>query len=523
MSKKSLNDLESLFREKIEEYQELPSDKTWQEIESKLDRDPYTIGKDNSFPKKWTLLSVLFIIGLVGCFIYYYPNLNAERRQANSSKAAQNQIGKTMPGNVALSTEQSVQEVVASANNKNKKVAGKSNVAEISLGELSRNNSELDSEAIKKEERKLNDKRKQPYKVNALPAKKRKIRSFSLAIRKKKALSIFSEIDTENGNKKANANADSFSKGNSILGEQPGKMPIDSLGEKNNYALKPLPQQNINSPIEKADTIEAFSSNKMPSADTIAEKFAFKQKDLVFKRHFSIAAVYAPNKIDNKLEQGVQRYKEDDKNVIEQQETIKSSFVYGVLAEYKFREHWAIQSGLKVSSTTTSIQSKNIFARPELATITSILSYKYNSTAGFTYIPNISGVLLALGDSVKTLPSVSKVNYAVVPLTLQYSTMGRLFFTGSAGVNINLLTRATLDTETDFFGFRFARTYSLQGLKKSYFSGSLGLGIGYNVSEKISVFFSPAQTFSFGPVNENTPVKKYERTIGYQAILRYRL
>ena len=50
---------------------------------------------------------------------------------------------------------------------------------------------------------------------------------------------------------------------------------------------------------------------------------------------------------------------------------------------------------------------------------------------------------------------------------------------------------------------------NLYGLKKTYFSGTTGIGINYFINNKFTITFDPAFRYALNSINSNAPVKSY--------------
>jgi len=95
----------------------------------------------------------------------------------------------------------------------------------------------------------------------------------------------------------------------------------------------------------------------------------------------------------------------------------------------------------------------------------------------------------------------------------------------SIGTSLNILTKGRLSTEIEAApGSREATTSTnIIGLKKCYFSGSIGLGLSFPISNKFAFSFMPSYNFALGSSTKGAVVKTYTNTICLGAGIIYKL
>ena len=84
-----------------------------------------------------------------------------------------------------------------------------------------------------------------------------------------------------------------------------------------------------------------------------------------------------------------------------------------------------------------------------------------------------------------------------------------------AGLSVNILTGAKLETSVENgFDNSFETINKLQGLQKTYFSGTAGIGAAYKLTKKTAITFVPTLRFALNPINKDAAVKSYPMSLG---------
>jgi len=237
---------------------------------------------------------------------------------------------------------------------------------------------------------------------------------------------------------------------------------------------------------------------------------------------FSLTAFVSPNHSFTRLENdGFLSGPGRDKKEALHSEQQGSSYSAGLLVNYGLSKHITLQSGLVFSAAKTTIAPKTIYAR---ADNTGQARYELNCSTGSAYYTPKTGTPPVVGDSILITGSGTNISYIGIPVSVNYVIKaGKFLIKPGAGVSLNFLTsnRSTAD-----FGFSTGNgkeNASIDGLKSSYLDGSLGLGIEYMISKRISAGVRPIVRWAFTSINKNTPVRTYQNFTSLETGLRISL
>jgi hypothetical protein len=231
---------------------------------------------------------------------------------------------------------------------------------------------------------------------------------------------------------------------------------------------------------------------------------------------FSATAFYSKNFVSMSVSNDRHNFREEDKNEIKNKESISNSSSKGVLVNYNIRNRWSLQSGLIFSSMTTDIQTKNIFARPDNR---GNVNYRFNCSAGYSYVTLKSGNSPAPGDSVTALSATNTLQYVAVPFGLSYNVpIGRLSLQPDAGLAANFLTKGSIETVVATqAGNERHDPDRIEGLNSSYVNGSISLAANYYFTKNIALNLTPVARFALSAINKDAPVKTYINSFGLAA------
>jgi hypothetical protein len=227
---------------------------------------------------------------------------------------------------------------------------------------------------------------------------------------------------------------------------------------------------------------------------------------------FSATIFYSADFVSANVSNDRRVFREDDKNEIKNKEEISQSSRQGVLVNYEIGKRWSIQSGLAFSSLTTDIMPKTIFARPDRR---GGVSYRFNCSAGYSYVTLRSGNGPAAGDSLVALSSKNSLHYLVFPIAFTYSLpLGRFNFQPGAGIAKNFLTSSKIETViVGSSGNEKSTLTKIEGLNSSYTDGSISLAANYYFTKNLALNVTPVARFALGAINRDAPVKTYFNSI----------
>ena len=83
----------------------------------------------------------------------------------------------------------------------------------------------------------------------------------------------------------------------------------------------------------------------------------------------------------------------------------------------------------------------------------------------------------------------------------------RLSFYTSLGAGINIVTKASLEVGIPDNDNVKEIAAKIGGVKRTFYSGMVGLGADYKINKKISLSLQTEMSRSFTPANKNVPVK----------------
>ena len=236
---------------------------------------------------------------------------------------------------------------------------------------------------------------------------------------------------------------------------------------------------------------------------------------------FSINPFFSPDYAFYGLKNDKPQGRGEDRHDIKNDEKHSFSYSTGVLMDYNLTNHLSLQSGILYTKTTINSDPKNIYA---VLDNSGSVKFRVNGSCGYVYIlPHSSGPP-ALGDSLKTESSKNELAYIQIPLSVKYNiAAGKLLFSASAGIGINILAKGTLQTVVDNGISKESQvSNSVEGLKKSYTDGLLGLGLQYSLTNKIALTFTPTARIALTPITNGAAVKTYSNSIGLAMGMQFR-
>jgi hypothetical protein len=212
----------------------------------------------------------------------------------------------------------------------------------------------------------------------------------------------------------------------------------------------------------------------------------------------------------------------DDRDKIRRGETRQSSFSLGVLLDYNLNKHWSVQSGLALTSRVIYIGPKTIYADKDDQ---GEIKYRFNCSSGYTFLSSTAVANPSVGDSLQAFGATNTLRYISIPLALKYHYYVNKFdLFGTAGTAFNILTKGKIATEIGNVASKEVSTSnSINGLKSTYFSGNIGLGLSYTITRSIAFTFMPSYNFALNSSTRDATVKTYPNNISLAAGIRYKL
>ncbi len=245
---------------------------------------------------------------------------------------------------------------------------------------------------------------------------------------------------------------------------------------------------------------------------------------------WAVTVFYEPQARFIKVQEGLRRHREDDRNDIKAGERTQTATAYGVLFDYQFPSKWRVQTGIGFTQQSSVIDPKPLFARKDDmrgggGTGSGEIKYKFNCAAGTVFLDPKTGISPVVGDTVMALASVNKNRYIQIPLRVSYKfNFGKFSVSPTVGLQSNILQESTLQTTlVDNTGAKTPASTPIEGLRSLFMTAEFGAGIEYNLSKRLSVYLMPRAGFSLSPINKETPVRTYTRELSAVTGLRFQL
>jgi hypothetical protein len=233
---------------------------------------------------------------------------------------------------------------------------------------------------------------------------------------------------------------------------------------------------------------------------------------------FSATVFFSPDIVGYEIKSDHPRFRDDDKDEIKKKEEPKFSSTFGILVGYKVNKNWALQSGATIFTRGTNINSKTIYARPD---VDGNVNFRLSCFSGSSFIPSKSGNHPIDGDSTNA-SAKNSLQYIGIPLVLQYNiSKGKLSIKPGIGVAFNFLLKNKIETVIDAASGKESASTNVQGLKLSYFNGSISVGADYSLNKKIALSFAPTARFALSTINKGEPVKTTLNSVGFATGLTY--
>jgi hypothetical protein len=568
---KDNNHIDNIFKHALDDLHETAPPAVWESLSNDLDKKQAAHFREKYFRlRKLAVLLLLVILSSSAYLLYFYPASKkySSRTQQNSSIAASSKketIQNTASGNTSakekttaennqqriqpkpqnvLPAAESIQTLPAASVMKNK------STHEIPATENSGLNTggnpqNLAASAIKKNQPASSFNKKEISEENIIPGKQppaqsnrqlvllSAIKSTKQSGRSGKNIMNSKNPDAESTDPYTYAGHENNvrTKTNSTL---TGEKSSQSSHEKNiesaeNRIVRVLAVYPSNLFLSAIKPIQPFpdfhilllSDSTLLDARLKIAEMTSKKKPLLANR-FSLTAFISPNHSFTRLENDNRLASPgQDKNEALNAEQQGSSYSAGILINYSLNKKWIVQSGLAFSSAKTNIAAKTIYARPDN---NGHLQYEFNCSSGYSFITPKNGNPTASGDSIRTMPSSSTINYIAVPVSLNYVWQkGKFLLKPGIGLSLNFLTSGNSATNFGAAAGNQKEKARISGLKNSYLDGALGFGAEFMLSRRISIGIRPSMRLALSAINKDTPVRTYQNYTSLETGLKINL
>ncbi len=288
------------------------------------------------------------------------------------------------------------------------------------------------------------------------------------------------------------------------------------------FDLQPLSLQKEDNTITLLSLQKALE-NRKPALLSTNTSSTIKIKSRA-AHSFSLSFFAAPNFSFERIEDndhhrdgqggmGQERHRDEENNF---------SLSGGVLFNYQLNKNISLQSGVSVTAFSTFIAPKTVYAKTDN---NGHIRYELNCSLGSAFLPPKNNTQVAVGDSSETSAGTSHLVYVNVPLIASYQiNKGRFLLLPAIGAGLNVLVDGKIKTGlNDGVDGNAKTTTSINGLKRTYLNGSLGFGVEYNLSPKISLGLRPNAKLSLTSINKEMPVKSYQNYLGMEAGVRIKM
>ncbi len=541
----NLHNIEDLFRNGLEDNEDVPSPQVWKDIDNILDKDNVVnIKKKYATMKRLAILLLLLVLG----FSVY--ELSMKHNSGGIAKGNRNDsnneaINKSNDRRTALPPNPQSKNPIDSINLNNK---GKENSPLDNSGDnnTANNNPPIqpgnNTVTVNKNAANTNSNSStQKDNVDKNSSVDNTIGDISIPenkFKKKNKQDINSNtiadniIPSKNKRKLSDKGAYRVKISSTVPTEDEQQTVINNDEDKTNLKtsrLKRLSPAAINKIKMDRDSVEAIKllqslavKKVTPLVDTKNDVATNTKKKETKTSRFSIIPFFLPDIAWYRLLEDKPDNPPDNLAAIEKSEKHEFSSTVGALVDYKLTKHWSLQSGLTYSNTNITVAPKEIYAQSDNA---GHVKYRINTSSGYGYVLPSFSSNPAVGDSLYAFTSTHTLNYIGIPLALKYHiTKGKFSFNAIAGLSANILTRGKIETllekgvnnETEVIN-------NLQGLKKIYLSGLAGFGVDYNFNKKLALSFTPTYRFALNSINRGTPVKSYPNSFGVAIGLKIEL
>ncbi len=483
------DDITKSFTEKIESYEMPVSDRVWESLDNKLDKEAANKYKAMVFRLRLMVASLIFLIGSFG--LYFFLTTNSKYNEQETSKK-----GAFVP--------------VVSDSRSNSVLLASNNLNDI-----------LKAEKIKSTKNDLNNSGntkstsiKATVKENIIqPTENKKVNS----ARHNKVTAITKLI--ENSLTESNKSSVQISKKTTDhLLPAKGTIVSNSIPRDSTLQVEPINSVTSISDI-KDDTLQSAISKTANSDSALAcviipdlkpkNKFINRISFIgYFSPDFTNKYLVDPNKNDNQTQ-----------SEYEGKETSDFSFNTGILIGCDLTQKWTIRAGVAYTYLMQSIKPKTVYSREG---IDGQQHYQFNTSYGTAQIPNDASPSPQLGDSLRiNSTSTQLLQMISVPLIAKYQIQKNKFaYYAQFGLSMNFLVGEKLLVETPN---KLETITNIEGLKEFNFGGIVGCGVSYSPIKKFSIMLEPTFRGFLSPINKNSSIKTYPYSFGISLGLGWHL
>lgn len=472
---KNLQNIEDLFKKGLEENEEVPSPEVWNRIDNHLDKeDTIKIKKKYRSLKNAAFLLIFLLVGLT---TYIWIN--------NSGK----EIKSSLKNESAVKNNQGIENEKTKTDNINSKKLSKNVIEEIKSKRDSLSGSVVSKQANTGNKSKVSNS------------------SFLSNLLQQRNNTIKNVVQKNTGQQKDKIAL--------ILNQFPLLQQV--LGS--DYFIKNHKNRDLKN-IQKISPFISFSGkNSKIDGSKILQKPTFRT---TVQSNFFATIFFSPDIPFSQLRDEDNRYGNIISRELEKSESASFSSTFGIYIDYEVTDKWSLQSGIKYATININKEPEIIYAEHNNA---GEVKYQINTSVGKGYILPLFSNNPNVGDSLFTKSTTHSLQYIEIPITAEYYiTKGKVSVSLMAGLSANILMCGKITTEVKNGNeSEWEKTNEIQGLKPIYFSGITGIGLDYKIYKNLSLHFSPKISVGLNPINNESIVKSFPRTISFEIGLKRRL
>jgi Outer membrane protein beta-barrel domain len=230
------------------------------------------------------------------------------------------------------------------------------------------------------------------------------------------------------------------------------------------------------------------------------------------------------------------------RRLLNDQETATYSVGIGLKAGYQFSKNWSVETGLNYyKNTIQAMHRAQIRYESQIERLNSDGNYDSNYQLNLTtsYGEIVTDVAITRNSDTQidqndyinlVLKTQQELKYLGVPIAVRFRTAGNKFhFSAKAGFSTNFILQKEVIVKAAVVnrdGIHHRRTLidkKFTGLKNTTIDVLFGLGVDYDVSKNLSIYFEPTITRSLSPVYQiRGKIKTYPIVTALNIGLSYR-
>ncbi len=491
---KDLQNIDQLFQNKIEAYNEMPNDKIWQNIDQHLDKKA-TVYLQKKYTNLKRIAAILLLIVIAsGVYINNNKTNNlSQKQQPSTNKDNTNNI------NTLLNEVTTTQNVVT-----NKNIQIENAKQYINKNDLINNNEKV---TINYNKKRIDNNNYDVSNKILLNNIEKSNNHNKIGINKNNETNVKKIITIENEVSILNAeNKTDLTQNNNLSN-------IDVTISKTKVALvAPTLSQNISTAnLNKKLNLKTpkFNTNK------IFNLTVFAIPEIAFNRIENEDEHKRPQS-NNTLPAGSSpRF--EDRHKIKDDELKLNSFVTGLTTQFNVSKNIVLQTGLIYNTQSSYTKEKKVFAEKDDK---GEIKYKNNCSFGTTYINPKAGTIIQIGDSAIAAPTVSKLQFIGIPLQVGFTfTKNNFTILPIVGVTYNFLINK--QSKAGLASITVKEISSIQGVNNSFVNANFALQLQYKLNKNIALVLSPISKVALSSINKNNNTKSYPNTLGLLTGLQF--